>query len=106
MNWILANALIIPIAILMVLLKFKKTYFDFDGKTLLVGNGKIGTVTTIIEYFKTQNVIYMDYMFAYADTFNQNLSSWNVNGVTDCENFNYDTPQWTLPKPNFTNCTP
>lgn len=58
MNWILANALIIPIAILMVLLKFKKTYFDFDGKTLLVGNGKIGTVTTIIEYFKTQNVTY------------------------------------------------
>ena len=35
-----------------------KSYFDFDGKTLLVGNGKIGTVTTIIEYFKTQNVTY------------------------------------------------
>ncbi len=58
MNWVLANALIIPIAIIMVLLKFKKTYFDFDGKTLLIGSGKIGTITTVIEYFKTQNITY------------------------------------------------
>jgi len=26
--------------------------------------------------------------------------------VTSCGEFNDNTPQWTLPKPNFTNCTP
>jgi len=29
-----------------------------------------------------------------------------VSSVTDCYNFRYGTPQWTLPQPNFTNCTP
>jgi hypothetical protein len=23
-----------------------------------------------------------------------------------CSNFSFSTPQWALPKPNFTNCTP
>ena len=37
---------------------------------------------------------------------NQDLSDWNVVNVTDCRDFSHDTPQWTLPKPNFTNCDP
>jgi hypothetical protein len=45
-------------------------------------------------------------MFARADTFNQDLSSWNVDGVVQCLGFNIETPQWLLPKPNFTNCIP
>jgi len=54
----------------------------------------------------------MDYMFdAYADqygmTFNQDLSSWIVDSVTSCTHFAYSYPaSGTLPKPNFTNCTP
>jgi hypothetical protein len=48
----------------------------------------------------------MNGMFSGADTFNQNLSSWSVDNVTYCTSFNYNTPQWTLPKPTFTNCTP
>ncbi len=58
MNWILANVLIIPFSVFLVILKFKKTYFNFENKTLVVGDGKIGTITTIIEYFKTQNITY------------------------------------------------
>jgi hypothetical protein len=38
--------------------------------------------------------------------FNQDLSTWDVLNVTFCSDFSTNTPQWTLPKPNFTNCTP
>ena len=43
----------------------------------------------------------MSYMFGDASAFNQNLSSWNVSNVTSFNAFDYNTPQWTLPKPNF-----
>ena len=45
-------------------------------------------------------------MFYGATSFNQNLGAWNVDAVTDCTKFSYDTPQWRLQKPFFTNCTP
>tara|TARA_B100000963_G_scaffold360449_1_gene391379 strand:- start:1036 stop:2079 length:1044 start_codon:yes stop_codon:yes gene_type:complete len=52
------------------------------------------------------NVTDMSYMFLGADAFNQDLSLWNVEGVLNCVDFSTDTPQWTLPQPNFTNCNP
>jgi len=48
----------------------------------------------------------MSYMFYNATSFNQNLSSWSVDGVTICNNFSEGATSWTLPQPNFTNCTP
>jgi len=45
-------------------------------------------------------------MFMWADAFNQDLSLWHVGNVILCSSFDYDTPQWVLPKPIFTNCTP
>ena len=51
------------------------------------------------------NVIDMSAMFRLSQ-FNQDLSGWNVNNVTFCTSFNENTPQWILPKPNFTNCHP
>ena len=50
------------------------------------------------------NVTHMSYMFSDSQ-FNQDLSGWNVDEVVDCVGFSNNTPQWTLPKPNFTNCT-
>jgi len=47
----------------------------------------------------------MGSMFSYSP-FNQDLSIWNVTNVTYCYNFDMNTANWTLPKPNFTNCTP
>jgi len=38
--------------------------------------------------------------------FNFDLSSWNVERVTNCTMFSYNVKYWTLPKPNFTNCDP
>tara|TARA_R100001591_G_scaffold52869_2_gene62980 strand:+ start:22016 stop:25087 length:3072 start_codon:yes stop_codon:yes gene_type:complete len=45
-------------------------------------------------------------MFKGASSFNQDLSSWNVTGVQFCTGVFDNTPSWTDPKPNFTNCTP
>ena len=59
-----------------------------------------------IGIWDVSNVNNMNSMFNYTVAFNQNLSSWSVNGVTDCTNFSNGATSWTLPQPNFTNCTP
>ncbi|MDB2702449.1 BspA family leucine-rich repeat surface protein [Flavobacteriaceae bacterium] len=38
--------------------------------------------------------------------FNRDISNWDVSNVINCREFSINTPQWTLPKPNFTNCDP
>jgi len=58
-----------------------------------------------ISNWDVSNVYSMRQMFSNTP-FNQDLSSWDVSNVKDCYNCYGDTPQWTLPKPNFTNCTP
>ncbi len=58
-----------------------------------------------ISSWNVSNVTDMSGMFYGASSFNQNISSWNVSNVTDCNAFSNITA-WTLPKPNFTNCTP
>jgi len=45
-------------------------------------------------------------MFSGATSFNQDLLNWNAVNVTQCSQFSLNTPNWTLPKPNFTNCSP
>ena len=52
------------------------------------------------------NVNRMFRMFSSAIAFNQDISSWNVNNVNDCSFFSDGATSWTLPQPNFTNCTP
>jgi len=52
------------------------------------------------------NVGGMGVMFKYATSFNQDLSSWSVDGVTNCTDFSTNATSWTLPQPNFTNCNP
>ena len=52
------------------------------------------------------NVTDLTGMFYGAITFNQYLYYWFVDGVINCDNFSQGATSWTLPKPNFTNCTP
>lgn len=59
-----------------------------------------------ISNWDTSNVTNMNSMFSGATSFNQDLTSWVVGNVTQCGQFSLNTPNWTLPKPNFTNCTP
>jgi len=44
-------------------------------------------------------------MFYGAEAFNQDISSWDVDNVTNCALFSTGATAWTEPKPNFTNCT-
>ena len=50
------------------------------------------------------NVTNMQGMFSCTQEFNQDLSSWNVSNVTDCSSFCQNATNWSLPKPNFSNC--
>lgn len=40
-------------------------------------------------------------MFQSAPYFNQDLSSWDVENVTVCNELSQGATNWTLPKPNF-----
>ena len=54
-----------------------------------IGNWNVSNVTIMADMFRNNPV------------FNQDLSSWNVVNVSNASYFNYNTPQWTLPKPLF-----
>jgi hypothetical protein len=69
--------------------------------------------------WQTDSEINMAGMFASSGTvnlnggmsFNQDLSGWKVDNVFQCSGFNAlgilsNRDVWTLPKPNFTQCTP
>jgi len=57
-----------------------------------------------ISNWNVSSVTEMANMFNGASAFNQPLEDWNVDSVTNCNNFCEDNPNWTLSKPNFTNC--
>jgi len=84
-----------------------------------IGNWDVSSVTDMANMFDSTEAFNQDisnwyvntvtdmrFMFSNAQAFNKNLSSWNVDGVTICNNFSNGATSWTLPKPNFTNCTP
>ena len=84
-----------------------------------IGDWNVSSVTNMGSMFRdaasfnqpigdwdVSNVSYMASMFYEADTFNQDISDWDVDNVLDCNGFSDNTPQWTLPQPNFTNCNP
>ena len=48
----------------------------------------------------------MGSMFSDAKAFNQDISSWSVDGVTNCNSFSLGAPLTEANTSNFTNCTP
>ena len=83
-----------------------------------IGNWDVSNVTDMGRMFSgtsfnqpigdwdVSSVTVMRFMFSGASSFNKDLSSWSVDGVIDCYNFSNGATSWTLPQPNFTNCTP
>jgi len=84
-----------------------------------IGNWNVGNVEKMGRMFENNsafnqpinnwdvsNVDEMWYMFYNASNFNQSIGNWDVSSVSQCVGFSYNTPQWTLPLPYFTNCSP
>ena len=76
--------------------------WDTSNVTNMYGMFRAATAfNQSIANWNTSSVTDMTLMFYSATAFNQNLSSWDVSSVANYANFDYNTPQWTLPKPNF-----
>ncbi len=54
--WFCVNALFVPITIVLVQLKYKKAFYQFNDDLLLVGKGRIETHLTYLPLFKVQNI--------------------------------------------------
>ena len=67
---------------------------------------RAGNFNQDISSWNVSNVTEMGRMFNGAYSFNQDISSWSVSNVTLCKQFSGNVSNWTLPKPNFTNCNP
>jgi surface protein len=80
--------------------------WDVSNVTNMAYMFRGATFNQPIGNWDVSNVTFMAYMFADATSYNQDLSSWSVDGVTECNNFSDGATSWTLPQPNFTNCTP
>ena len=79
-----------------------------------IGDWDVSSVTNMLGMFvyaydfnqdigswDVSSVSNMEAMFYAAYDFNQDLSSWDVSQVDNYNNFDFNTPSWTLPKPNF-----
>ena len=79
-----------------------------------IGNWNTSSVTNMERMFNnnsafnqdignwnTSSVTDMSSMFNNNSAFNQDLSMWNVVNVNKYSHFDYNTPQWTMPKPIF-----
>jgi len=52
----LLNIILLPLFVIIVELKFKKTYYKFDEELLIVGSGVVETHVTYLPFFKVQNI--------------------------------------------------
>ena len=87
-----------------------------------IGNWDVSSVTNMSYMFSsassfnqpignwdTSSVTDMSSMFGMStinSAFNQDIGNWDVSNTELCDGFSYNTPQWILPQPNFTNCNP
>lgn len=55
-TWFWVNSVLIPLTILLIQLKYKKAFYQFNNELLLVGKGRIETHLTYLPLFKVQNI--------------------------------------------------
>ena len=106
-NWDVSN--VIQINNLFSISQFNQDIGNWDVSNVTVMEDMFNGNTIFnqdISNWDVSNVTSMSSMFNGALNINQNLSYWDVSNVTQCGYFSDNTPQWTLPQPNFTNCNP
>ena len=79
--------------------------WDVSSVTDMAGMFAMSSFYQYIGNWDVSSVKNMNAMF-FDTYFNQDLSYWDVSSVKDCMDFGLRTRQWTLPKPDFTNCYP
>lgn len=88
---------------------------DLSGVSDVLNIGGTGTVsyfsgckslTTInnVDQWDVSNVTNMQQMFYDCININIDLSNWDTSNVKDCDDFAFNTPKWTLPKPPNVKC--
>jgi surface protein len=87
-NWDVSNVTNMGVQKYSTVSMFSDSIFNGD-----ISNWDVSSVTDMVSMFRSSQ-------------FNGDISNWNVSNVTQCNGFSTNTPQWTLPKPNFTNCNP
>ena len=50
------NVLLVPLLVVLIFLKYKKSYYFFNKDMLVIGSGQIATNTTYFEHFKLQHI--------------------------------------------------
>ena len=89
------------------LTQFNQDISHWDVSSVTTMNGMFTNAQSYnqsILGWDTSNVTDMSYMFYGAASFNQDSHNINTANVTECTNFCLDAINWTLPKPNFSNC--
>lgn len=88
---------------------FNQAIGNWDMSNVINMKGMFANNATFnqdISYWDVSRVAFMGGMFYRCSGINQDLSLWEVSQVNHCDSFDYNTPQWTLPKPIFSNCNP
>ncbi len=55
-TWLWANLLVIPVALVLIHLKYQKAFYQFNNELLLVGKGRVETHVVYLPFFKVQNI--------------------------------------------------
>ena len=74
-------------------------FYDATSFNQDISSWDVSNVTNMRSMFD------VDVLFG-RSVFNQDISSWDVSNVIECSSFSTYADDWTLPKPNFTNCNP
>ncbi len=54
--WLWGNMFVIPLTVVLIHLKYKKAFYQFNKELLLIGKGRVETHITYLPFFKVQNI--------------------------------------------------
>ncbi len=55
-TWLWVNMLVVPVILLLIHLRYRKAFYQFNKELLLIGKGRVETHVTYLPFFKVQNI--------------------------------------------------